>query len=249
MADDLPQEAPPKEPLPEATAEPEAPAQESLPEAPPEQDIEHELLHGARPIISDEPEALEAFDRLKKLASVQAGIIVGLGLLLVLAVPFTRPVYLYNAMNPEKRLSPLVSLSAPNMTNRAVLAWATTSITEVLTMGFGDMDERLPLQENKFTPKGWKQFIKTFSELELYETFKQKQLVLTTVPSNTPVVLRQGLNVNGEHQWDVQMPVIMTFATNNNIMRSEQSYVTLEIVRVSTNKNPWGIAIQSWRMQ
>ncbi len=223
--------------------------QEPISETLAEQDIEQELLHSVHPIISDEPEALESFDKLKKLASVQSAIIAGLGVLLVLAVPFTQPAYYYNAMNPVKQLTPLISLSAPNMTNRAVLAWATTSITEVLTMGFGDMDERLPNQENKFTAKGWKQFLKSFRELELYETFKMKQLVLTTVPSNTPVILRQGLNVNGEHQWDVQMPVIMTFATNNNIMRSDQSYVTLEIVRVPTNKNPWGIAIQSWRMQ
>ncbi len=259
MADDVAQDTPPPDDLP--TSPPEeltTSPSDKLPASPPEElttlppavlaEMEHELIYGSGAVIADEPEALETFERIKKLALVQAIIISIVTLFLVLEIPFTRPIYYYNAMSPDKKLSSLYGLDTPNMTNRAILAWATTSITEVLTMGFGDMDVRLPDQENKFTKKGWEEFLKLFRKLDAYTTFKQSQLVLTTVPSNTPVIIRQGMNFDKEYQWNVQMPIIMTYATNNNVMQRENRIVTLEIVRVPTYMNPWGIGIKNWIM-
>ena len=44
------------------------------------------------------------------------------------------------------------------------------------------------------------------------------------------------------------MPVIMTYATNNNVMNKKRATVTLTIVRVAAEENPFGIAIQSWEL-
>jgi intracellular multiplication protein IcmL len=117
-----------------------------------------------------------------------------------------------------------------------------------MTMGFGDMDIRLPQQRKRFTPEGWEAFNKAFVAQKIGETFKQSQLVLTTVPSDTPVIIAQGPNAENIYQWIVQMPVIMTYATNNNAMRKERAFVTLTIVRVPADESSAGIAIQSWHL-
>jgi intracellular multiplication protein IcmL len=196
--------------------------------------------------VLNEQTAIARFERLKNLVRIEAWVILGLCVALVLLLPFAQPVYLYLSLTPEKKVAQMTGLTMPNMTNRAVLAWSTTSITEILTMGFGDIDMRLPKQKIRFTPDGWDSYTKFFTDAKIGQTFKQNQLVLTTVPSNTPVILAQGVNDDHIYQWVVQMPVIMTYATNNNVQSQNRKIITLTIVRVPANVSPDGIAIQRW---
>jgi hypothetical protein len=199
-------------------------------------------------IIIDEKAALERFARLRKLVGIQTWVLTALVATFLIVLPFTQPVYLYYALNPDKQRLQMAGLSMPNMTNRAVLSWAVTSITEIMTLGFGDMDTSLPKQKIRFTDKGWKAFAKAFAAQKIAETFKHSQLVLTTAASNTPVILAQFVNADNVYQWNVQMPVIMTYATNNNVTRRDHAVVALSIVRVPAEKSSAGIAIDNWSL-
>jgi intracellular multiplication protein IcmL len=216
-------------------------AQSALPPAPQKKPVSSE----DRAILG----AISAFGRLKKRVIFQTWTIAVLGTLLTILLPFTKPAPLYYAITPQRKVLRLVGLTMPNMTNRAVLSWATTSITEVMTMGFGDIAVRLPKQRIRFTSRGWETYIDAFNRLKIAQTFRQSQLVLTTVPSNTPVVVNQGVNSDNIYQWTVQMPVIMTYATNNNAMRKQRATVTLIIVRVPAEDVSSGIAIQNWNIE
>ena len=112
---------------------------------------------------------------------------------------------------------PLDALNMPNMTNRAILSWTINSVTEIMTFGFGDFNAKLAQQKTALYGRWLDKFRHEFLKQKIGETFKQNQLVLTTVPSNVPVILSQGQNDQGDYQWKVQVPVIMTYATNNNV--------------------------------
>ncbi len=198
-------------------------------------------------VVADEAADLERWRKLLVRFYWQTIIIVVLGAFLVVFVPIAQPVNDYEALAPGGKLTPIISLTEPNMTNRTVLSWATVSITEVMTIGFGDFEKRLRDQKWRFTSQGWALFTKAFINSKIGQTFKQSQLVLTTVPSNTPVIIHQG-NDNEEHvyQWIVQMPAIMTYATNNNVSRQEKSVIQLTIERVPTTQSTSGIAIRKW---
>ena len=71
-----------------------------------------------------------------------------------------------------------------------------------------------------------------FLGAQIGDIFKKNQLVLTTVPRDTPVIVEQGENDDHIYEWTVQMPIIMTYATNNNLTRQEKSIITLTIVRL-----------------
>jgi intracellular multiplication protein IcmL len=196
--------------------------------------------------VLDEKIATSHFNRLRTVVTVQVWIMAGLSLALMVILPFAQPFYHYYARTPDEKLTEMVGLNMPNMTNRAILAWSTTSITEIMTMGFGDLDVKVPKQKWRFTKKGWEAYVKAFVGQGIGEAFKQSQLVLTTVPSNTPVIIYQGLNEEGIYQWVVQMPVIMTYATNNNVTRRKSSVATLTIVRVPPEESTSGVAIEDW---
>ena len=198
--------------------------------------------------ILDEAAEISRFQRLKKRIVIQSRIIGGLTVLLLVILPFAQPIYVYYAQKPDGKMMQMVGLAMPNMTNHAILSWTTTAITEIMTLGFGDVDVKMPLQRWRFTKAGWRVYTEEFANLKIGETIKQSQLVLTTVPSNTPVIVDQGVNPAGVYQWTVQMPIIMTYATNNNVTVEKHAIVTVTITRVAAEDSPAGVAIQQWAM-
>ena len=117
-----------------------------------------------------------------------------------------------------------------------------------MTFGFGDIVDQLGKQKSRFTSKGWDSFVTAYRKQRIKETFKENQLVLTTVPSDTAIIVAQGVNEWGVYQWMVQVPVIMTYATNNNVTQAHRGVISITITRVSPQQNPAGIAIRKWSM-
>ncbi len=202
------------------------------------------------PARAEAPDAAGvAFDRVRRRVRLQTWVIAALAVIFVGLLPLTQNLDIYLARMPDGKTLRLTALDIPNMTNRAVLAWSTSTIAEMLTIGFGDLNTKLPRQKWRFTPKGWDAYIKAFDNARISQIFKQNQMVLATVPSNTPVIIGQGLDLEGRYSWTVQMPVIMTYATTDNITREQRSIVTMILVRVPLEESPAGLAIDSWVMR
>lgn len=204
--------------------------------------------------VSDEGKEEARIRQVYTLVWAEALVIVGLSLFLVFLLPFGAPMYRYYARMENQPLADarrniLTPLNMPNLTNRAVLSWAATSIAEIMTFGFGDYETKLKQQKTRFTDPGWSGFVKAFIEKEIGEQFQQRQLVVTTAPADTPVIVSQGENKEHLYEWRVQAPVIVTFATNNNVTSSSRAIVDLTIVRVPHKHNASGIAINIWRQR
>ena len=111
---------------------------------------------------------------------------------LIMALPFFQPIDRYYARNPAGQTMVSAPLLLPNLTDKAVLSWAATSVTSIMTLGFGDFEQRILAQKKRFTKNGWEAFVRAFLSDKIDKSFRQHQLVMTTVPSNTPVVLSEG---------------------------------------------------------
>lgn len=183
-------------------------------------------------------------NKMMGLILAEAWIIAALVLVLVVGQPFFKPIYYYSGLNDKKDLFPMTALPMPNLTNRAVLAWATTSVTEIMTFGFANVDDTILAQRDRFTKDGWDGFVHAFLEKQVGEKFMQNRLVLTTVPTDVAVVNSQGPRPDGTYQWVIQLPVVMTYATNDNKKTQEKTTIQLTIVR--TKQNAMGIAIDNW---
>jgi len=196
--------------------------------------------------IVDEVVEKARFRRILRVVQMQIMAIAFMTLFFLGAAPILRTVYLYYAVDTSRHAMRLAELPMPNMTNQAILSWATKSITEIMTFGFGDYLPHLRAQQGRFTPEGWTSFVAAFDKMKLGQAFKDRQLVLTTVPSDTAVILSQGFNPKHVYEWKVEMPVVMTYATNDNITHKDSAIVDLTISRIPTSDNPEGIAIKIW---
>jgi hypothetical protein len=196
--------------------------------------------------VVNEQSAKANFKRAAGLIGFQTLIIAGLGAILVFGEPFFQPIYEYYTINgPE--VTRIVSLTMPNMTNPALLSWAENSITEIMTIGFGDFTKKLISQRSRFTADGWDAFVASFLNQGIDQTFRKDQLVLTTIPSGPAVIDHQGPDEKGVYQWNISMPVVMTYATNNNVTNRQKASISLTIIR--DPDSPSGIAIQTWSKQ
>jgi hypothetical protein len=195
----------------------------------------------------DEFTEIKRFDRALKRLTRLAALIAFLGVSLAVGAPFFAPLYVFHSITPEGKTAILVPLDLPNLTNPAVVSWAATSVTEILSFGFGDVEAKTVLQKKRFTPLGWKAFVKAFLSSKVSETFKRNQMVMTTVPSDTPVILSQGVNDDDVFQWKVDVPIITTYAANNDVIKPELGTIQMTIVRVPYDQSPSGIAIDIWR--
>lgn len=201
-----------------------------------------------RMVINPEVE-IAKYKRLVNLVKTQAIIIGVLVCVIILGAPVAQTVYKYHAINPHRDVRNLVPLTGPNLTNEAVLSWATNSTVEILTLGFGDFDRQILSQYYRFTPEGWESFTKAIRDLDLRTTFKNRQLVLTTVPRDAAVITAQGENEYQDYEWQIELPIIMTYMTNNNVSQKQKALVKLTLVRVPPNKNSAGIGIKTWSLQ
>ncbi len=197
-------------------------------------------------LVVDEQDILERRHRLISLVRWQAVAIGVLSLVLLVAIPALRPVIRYRAVTPEGKKMFLAPLTVPNLTNQSVLSWAASSVTEIMTFGFGDIDRQITSQRHRFTTRGWESFLEAIRRQEVWKVFKERQLILTTVPSDAPVLTGQGLGVDGDYIWMIQIPVVMNYITNNDVTRKQKGTVKLTITRVPGSKNINGIAIKSW---
>lgn len=196
--------------------------------------------------VVDEKEAFSRYRNLTSLIKVQFIVIGILVIIMVFGSPIMRPYHIYRTVSPEKAVKELNPLFAPNLTDRAIISWAATSVTEIMTLGFGDFDQQLEKQRDRFTYNGWISFLKAIALQNIRDAFKQKQLVLTTVPMDIPVIIAQGKDKDNTYKWIVELPVIMTFATNNNVTRKIKTVIRLTIVRVPNNVNRQGMGIEKW---
>lgn len=197
-------------------------------------------------IVDENREVGRADQAIKKITRLSIAIAV-FGSLLAFGAPFFAPIYVYHSQTPEGKTALLVPLDMPNLTDPAIVSWAATSVTEILSFGFGDIEAKTAQQKLRFTPLGWKAFVKAFLGTKVIDTFKRNQMVMTTVPSDTPVILSKGINEDDVYQWKVEVPIITTYAANNNVMKPERGTIQITIVRVSHDQSPSGIAIDILR--
>lgn len=159
----------------------------------------------------------------------------------------SRPTPTYFATTESGRIIPLIPLNQPNLTDQAILQWATQAVTTVFTYNF--VNYRSVFQDSRqyFTGGGWGNFMQAISSSKLLSAVQEEKLMLTAVVSSAPVITNEYV-FDGKYTWKAQVPVLVTFQSLSQT--SYQSYIiSLTIERVSTLDNKYGVGIGSFVAQ
>lgn len=162
-------------------------------------------------------------------------------LFLVYYLATNRPEPKYFATSADGRIIPLYPLTAPMVSDSALLQWANQAAVAAYTYNFATFRKELQDASEYFTPDGWKDFETALISSRNLETVINKKLVVTAVATGAPVILDRGI-LNGHYSWKVQMPVLVTYESASTTIQ-QPILVTMLITRVPAENVPKGIAI------
>jgi intracellular multiplication protein IcmL len=147
----------------------------------------------------------------------------------------------YFATNTQGRLVPLVALNKPNLSNASLLQWANTAAIAAFTYNFVNYRQELQAASEFFTPQGWRAFLNSLRESNNLSAVQSKNLVVSAVATGAPVIIQRGV-INNRYSWRVQMPLLVTYQSANDLSQ-QHLIVTMLITLVSTLNTPRGIGI------
>jgi intracellular multiplication protein IcmL len=147
----------------------------------------------------------------------------------------------YFATDSTGRIVPLIPLDQPNLSTPALLQWANIAAVAAFTFDFVNYRQQLQAASEYFTPPGWEAYMQAVQSSNNLGAVIEKKLTVSAVATGAPVVLQQGI-LNGRYSWKVQIPLLVTYQSANQI--SQQNLVaTLFIARVSTLNSAQGVGI------
>jgi len=152
----------------------------------------------------------------------------------------------YFATSTDGRITALVPLTTPNLSNAALLQWATGASVGAFSYNFVNYREALQNLRDNFTENGWRGFVDALRNSNNLDAVREKKLVISAVPTGTPVILEQGL-MAGRYTWKVQLPLLVTYQSASDMI-SQPVTITLLIVRISTLQSVKGIGISQFIM-
>ncbi len=151
----------------------------------------------------------------------------------------------YFAVSPGGTTRKLTGLEKPNANTEALSRWAASAVTEVMTFGFHDIDERMTKAQRLFSPKGWESFSTALFKSRVLKNVMNQQQMLTAIPSKAPTVLAEGMVAAGEWGWVMDAPIILTTRAGES-KTTQKVKARLVLVRLPTATNPMGIGIRTF---
>jgi intracellular multiplication protein IcmL len=169
--------------------------------------------------------------------TIVSGILAGIVYFLATHHPEPR----YFATSADGRITPIYPLTAPMVSDSALLQWANQAAVAAYTYNFATYRKELQDASEYFTPQGWSDFETALQSSRNLETVINKKLVVTAVATGAPVILDRGV-LDGHYSWKVQMPLLVTYESASTTIQ-QPILITMLITRVSTLNVPKGIAI------
>jgi intracellular multiplication protein IcmL len=177
--------------------------------------------------------------------SIVQGIVIGVLVLAIATLVMSMHArQVYFATTSDGRIINIVPLNEPYRSSAEVIAWASSTVQNVMRFGYNDYRDRLQQVSGDFTPTGWDSFSKALKQSNIIEALEAHKLVVNIDINGAPEITNASVR-NGVYTWDLKFPVTMRYDGNEPPQPS--SYVLLlRITRVSTLQNPDGISIEQW---
>lgn len=184
------------------------------------------------------------YQRLRALVwMMMLAIVLLAGVLIFTLVNFV-PADRHYAMTAEGARADLVALDMPNISQQTLFDWSAEAATQIMTFGFNDYENRLSATRNRFTDKGWSSFREVMTKSLFLQTVIEEQQIVTSVPRQPPSLFFEGIT-EGVENWIVEIPLLVT-VRSGSLNRTLNLTVRLVVIRVPTEQNPAGMAIDRW---
>lgn len=195
--------------------------------------------------IEDMAPYRDGFKNLMRLVFFQAFLMVGLICFDYYYISTYVPRDSYFAVSPGGTKRTLGSLELPNANTAAIAVWTAAAVTEIMTFGFNDIDERMTNARRLFSDEGWESFSTALFGSRVLKAVMNEQQMITAIPTEMPKLVAEGMVTAGEYGWVMEAPLILTVRAGSN-KQTQRLKVRLIVVRLPTEQNPMGLGIRTF---
>lgn len=146
---------------------------------------------------------------------------------------------LYFATDKIGELLPSVPLSEPNMSTDEVIKWAIHAVETTYSYDYVNYRQQMQDTEKYFTAYGWYTYLKALTASNAVLALTDRKQVVTGQVVSTPAfkvsILNSGL-LSGAYAWQIQMPLLVTYATPP--YDGSKQYTNALIVKVIVQRQP-----------
>lgn len=164
-----------------------------------------------------------------------------LGLYCIYYVYNHPPAPLYFPTSASGRISPLVPLDQPNMSDQEIKQWANLAIMAAYSYNFVNYRTELEAASEFFTGDGWNTFISALKSSNNLQAIINNKFVLSASATEAPIIEEKGV-INGLYSWRVTMPIMVTYQSSTLYSQTPLN-ISILISRESTLNAPKGIGI------
>jgi intracellular multiplication protein IcmL len=162
------------------------------------------------------------------------------GLYALIYVYSNPPSPVYFPTSSSGRITPLIPLDQPNMTDTEILQWANLAIIAANSYNYVNYRSELQAASEFFTADGWNSFIKAIQSSNNLQAVISNKFVVSAMATQAPTIIERGV-YNGSYSWRIRMPIMVTYQSQT--IASIPVVVNMLITRVSTLNSPKGIGI------
>lgn len=186
----------------------------------------------------------DGFRNLIKIAILEAIVIIGLILALIVYMNNAQPQDRYFATTADGRIMQLQPLDVPNMDTPALLSWVATAVSETMTFSYLNYQKEMQNNSKNFTKQGWETFTTALQRSHILDSVQAQQQIVTAQPRSAPILIQRGV-LNGRYRWILQMPLLVKYQGAKET-RTDNLQLQLVIERVPSLENPAGVGIAQW---
>jgi intracellular multiplication protein IcmL len=129
-------------------------------------------------------------------------------------------------------------LSQPNMSDTAVLNWASDAAKSAYSYDFKNYTKQLQQLQPNFTSTGWIAFMNALNKSNNLNVLQNKKLVASATLTGKPTILEKKVR-NGIYSWKIQVPLLATYENESKLIK-QHLIVTMLVVR---DNSPNGLGI------
>lgn len=170
-------------------------------------------------------------------------LVLSLVVLTSLSLYLTKPAPIVFLVDNEWRVQAPVPIDQAYLSLPDMLQWVSRVVPNTFNIDFLDFDNELKDNTHYFTNNGWTIFLNQLNNYVDKQTLIQNKQFVSGVATGAPFVLNQGI-LSGRYAWWVQLPIQISYAGGLR-MAPKQLTLQLLVVRVPTNDNLMGIAIDN----
>lgn len=164
-----------------------------------------------------------------------------LGIYYVFYIYTHPPAPVYFPTSTSGRITPLIPLEQPNMSDQEIKQWANLAIMAAYSYNFVNYRTELEAASQFFTGDGWNTFISALKSSNNLQAIINNKFVLSATATEAPIIDEKGI-INGVYSWRVSMPIMVTYQSSSLYSQTPLK-ISILIARESTLNVPKGIGI------